>query len=215
MISTGLATLDKFLGGGIAGGAIYDIFGPSATGKTQLAMQICANTIEEKIIFQDTTGTFRPERILQMIKARGLGKEKLDNITVARITNAAEQVASLEKIAELRPSLVVIDNISDLFSFEYANESTSLEKHVTFMKYMRKLSLACIQNKVPAVVTNSVRGTGEQERENLDKSISIFTHRKIRLSKAGTKFAAEVLPSFGPKKETVFEITPEGLVEAG
>ncbi|HJU13166.1 MAG TPA: ATPase domain-containing protein [Candidatus Nitrosotalea sp.] len=213
MISTGLAKLDKLLGGGISGGAIYDIFGPSGTGKTQLAMQICANAIREKIIYQDTTGTFRPERILQMIRTRGLGPELLDNITVARITNAAEQVASLGKIPEVRPALVVIDNISDLFSFEYAKESNSLEKHIMFMHYMRALSLACIQNSVPAVVTNSVRGTGEEERENLDKSISIFTHKKIRLSKTGTKFGAEVLPSFGPKKEMSFEITPEGLAE--
>lgn len=215
MISTGLARLDNLLGGGIAGGEICDIFGPSGTGKTQLAMQVCANAVTEKIIYQDTTGTFRPERVLQMMRARGHGPELLDNITVARITNTAEQVANLSKLGELQPALVVIDNITDLFSFEYAKESSSLEKHIRFMQYMHSLSLECIRHRIPAVITNGVRGTGEEQRESLGRSISIFTHRKIRLSKSGTMFAAQVTPSFGRKKEAAFEITPEGLAEAG
>jgi len=211
LISTGLARLDELLGGGIAGGQIYDIFGPAGSGKTQLAMQICANAAMEKIIYQDTTGTFRPERLLQMMRAGGHGPELLDNITVARITNTAEQISGLARIGEMLPSLVVIDSITDLFSFEYAKESSSLEKHVKFMDYMHSLSLVCVKNRIPAVVTNGVRGTGEQERENLDRSISIFTHRKIRLSKIGSRFAAQVMPAFGQRKEALFEITPEGL----
>ena len=213
MISTGIAGLDKMLGGGIAAGMITDIFGPGGSGKTQLAMQICVNVIDKKIIYQDTSGSFRPERMLQIMHAKKLEPKLLDNMIIARVTNTAEQIANLEKISQVCPSLVVIDNISDLFSFEYAKESNSLEKHIKFMQYMHTLSLLCIQNKIPVVVTNVVRGSGEQDRENLDKSISIFTHKKIRLEKHGPKFLAQVLPSFGAKKEIVCEITPEGLVE--
>ena len=205
--------LDRLLGGGIAAGTVTDIFGPGGSGKTQLAMQICTNAIHEKIIYQDTSGSFRPERMIQLMNARKLEPKLLDNMTVARITNASEQVENLKKISQLRPSLVVIENISDLFSFEYSKESSALEKHVKFMQYMRSLSLLCIRDKVSFVVTNVVRGSGEQERENLERSISIFTHKKIRLSKQGNKFSAQVLPSFGAKKEIAYKITPEGLEE--
>ncbi len=214
MISTGIDGLDKMLGGGVAGCVITDIFGPSGSGKTQLAMQICVNAINKKIIYQDTSGSFRPERMLQMMRAKKAAPELLNNMIIARITNTSDQIANLEKISQLKPALVVIDNISDLFSFEYSKESNSLEKHIKFMQYMHSLSLLCIQNKIPAVITNVVRGSGDQQRENLDKSISIFTHKKIRLEKHGTTFLAQVMPSFGAKKEIAYSITPDGVVEA-
>jgi DNA repair protein RAD51 len=213
LISTGLSRLDNLLGGGIAAGIITDIFGPGGSGKTQLAMQICTNAISEKIIYQDTSGSFRPERILQLMHAKQLSPSLLDNIIVARITNTAEQINHLKNISQVNPGLVVIDNITDLFSFEYSKESNSLEKHVKFMEYMHSLSLLCIQNKIPVVITNVVRRSGEQDVENLDKSISIFTHKKIRLSKEGNKFSAHVLPAFGAKKEISYGITEQGLVE--
>jgi DNA repair protein RAD51 len=213
LISTGLPRLDNLLGGGIAAGIITDIFGPGGSGKTQLAMQICTNAISKKIIYQDTSGSFRPERILQLMHAKQLAPSLLDNIIVVRVTNTSEQISYLKNISQTNPGLVVIDNITDLFSFEYSKESNSLEKHVKFMEYMHSLSLLCIQNKIPVVITNVVRRSGEQDRENLDKSISIFTHKKIRLSKEGNKFSAQVLPSFGMRKEVAYKIEPEGIVE--
>ncbi len=213
MISTGLLSLDNLLGGGIAAGMITDIFGPGGSGKTQLALQICVNAINEEIIYQDTSGNFRPERILEMMKARKVEPELLNNITVARVRNTSEQIETLNKISQKKPKLIVIDSVTDLFSFEYSKESNTLEKHIKFMQYMHSLSLLCIKNKVPAVVTNVVRGTGEHYRENLEKSISIFTHKKIKLSKQGTTFLAQVLPSFGEKKEITYKMTPKGLEE--
>ena len=213
MISTGLPSLDKLLGGGIIAGVITDIFGPSGSGKTQLAMQICINAIGAKIIYQDTSGSFRPERVLQLMHAKKLAPDLLDNIIVMRVTNTAEQILYLKNISQVKPNLVVIDNVTDLFSFEYYKESNSLEKHMKFMEYMHSLSLLCIQNKIPVVVTNVVRRSGEQDKENLDKSISIFTHKKIRLSKVGNKFSAQVLPAFGTKKEITYKISTEGITE--
>ena len=214
MISTGLLGLDKLLRGGMAAGTITDIFGPAGSGKTQLVMQICANLNDtDNIIYEDTSGGFRPERMLDLIKSRSKDDKFLDKIIVARITNISEQVNYVNKIAEMNPSLVVIDNITDLFSFEYSKESNALEKHVRFMEYMHMLSLVVIQKKIPVVVTNTVRGSGEEQRENLDKSISMFTHRKIRLAKIGQKFIAEAFPSFGGRQEISYKITIEGVVE--
>jgi DNA repair protein RAD51 len=209
-----MAGLDKLLGGGIAAGTITDIFGPGGSGKTQLAMQICVNcTPGGKIIYHDPSGGFRPERMLQLIKARKLDEKLLDKIIVARVTNSAEQMEYLTKVSEINPKLFVIDNITDLFSFEYSRESSSLERHVKFMEYMHTLSLLSIRKRIPIVVTNTIRQTDESQRESLDRSISIFTHKKIRLEKNGQKFAAEVLPSFGGKKVVSYTITSEGVIE--
>jgi len=130
MIKTGLEKLDDILGGGIKSGIITDIFGASGTGKSQLALQMMASSLLEggTAFYQDTTGNFRPERMLEMFKPRGLDPSLLDKITVGRITNTSEQLSNISKIYESNFSLVVVDNVSDLFSFEYSKEGQMLEK---------------------------------------------------------------------------------------
>jgi len=215
LISTGLAGLDKLLGGGIKSGTITDIFGPSGSGKTQLAMQICLDCLQKDniILYQDTTGAFRPERMMQLIKLKGIEPSHLDNVIVARITNTSEQIKYIKKISQLKPRLVVIENITDLFTFEYSKESSSLEKHIRFMEYMHMLSMISVQSKIPIVITNMVHSSNDHEIENLEKSISIFTHIKIRLEKQAQKNKAYVTPSFGKKKEISYKISESGLVE--
>ncbi len=214
MISTSLLGLDDLLGGGIVDGTIIDIFGPGGSGKTQLAMQISLNSLPNGIVlYQDTTGGFRPERMMQLIKLKNLQSSLLDNMIVARITNTAEQFEYIKKISELSPKLVVIENITDLFTFEYSRETNSLEKHVRFMEYMHLLSMISINTRIPIVVTNIVRSSDDQEIESMNKSISMFTHKKIKLEKDGKIYKARVFPSFGKKKEISYKITEAGLAE--
>ena len=217
MISTGIKKLDQLLDGGIKNGIITDIFGANGTGKTQLVMQISINSLKQggKILFQDTTGEFRPERMLEIIKSQNLNSSLLDNVYVGRITNTAEQIQFLSKLTQMNNfSLVVIDNVSDLFSFEYSKKEQTLEKNSSFMKYMHDLSLIAIQKKIPIVVTNIVRNIGDLELENLDKSISMFTHLKIKLIKNGNGYVGEIFPSYLGKKKFSYLITPEGLTES-
>ncbi len=217
MISTGIKKLDQLLDGGIKNGIITDIFGANGTGKTQLAMQISINSLKQggKILFLDTTGEFRPERMLEIIKSQNLNSSLLDNVSVGRITNTAEQIQFLSKLTQMNNfSLVVIDNVSDLFSFEYSKKEQILEKNSSFMKYMHDLSLIAIQKKIPIVVTNIVRNIGDLELENLDKSISMFTHLKIKLIKNGNGYVGEIFPSYLGKKKFSYLITPEGLTES-
>ncbi|CUR50882.1 RecA/RadA recombinase-like protein [Nitrosotalea devaniterrae] len=214
MISTGLLGLDDLLGGGITPGTIIDIFGPGGSGKTQLAMQISLNSLQDgMVLYQDTT-RFQSERMLQLIKLRSLQSSLLDNMIIARTTNTAEQLEYVNKITAIKPKLVVIENITDLFSFEYSRETSLLEKHVRFMEYMHALSMVSVGNKIPVVVTNMVRNSDGQEVENLAKSISMFTHKKIKLEKDGKLYKARVLPSFGKNKEISYKITEAGLVES-
>jgi len=212
MIPTSIKKLDQFLGGGIKDGLITDIFGASGTGKTQLVMQISINSLLQggKVFFQDTTGKFRPERMHEVLKSCQLDVSLLKQVQVARVTNTSEQIQYLSKITNSQFDLIIIDNISDLFSFEYSKNELSLEKNISFMKYMRALSQVSIQNNVPIVITNMIRSVDNNEIENLKKSISIFTHIKIRLSKKGPKFIGNVSTPFQENKFHYF-ISINGL----
>jgi RecA/RadA recombinase len=87
---------------------------------------------------------FRPERILEIQKKSNINFNVLDKITVSRITNTSEQINSIKNFQEDNFSLIVIDNVTDLFSYEYKNNKSIFEKNSLFMKYMHKLSFYAI-----------------------------------------------------------------------
>ena len=74
MITTQLKKLDEILGGGIKNAIITDIFGFNGTGKTQLSLQISLEPLKQNndVLFIDTTGEFRPERMFEIVKNRSL-----------------------------------------------------------------------------------------------------------------------------------------------
>ena len=128
MISTGLKKLDQLLGGGIKEGLITDVYGSNATGKTQLALQISLNVLKNggQVLFQDTTNEFRPERLVEMMRKQEISSALLEKIKVGLITNTTQQIQYLSKISIKNFSLIIIDNVTDLFSFEYSNEKRSV-----------------------------------------------------------------------------------------
>ena len=194
MISTGLQKLDEFLSGGIPSSVITDIYGANGTGKTQLLLQISINEIKNggTVLYLDTTGRFRPERIIEMQKNQNLEINILDKITVSRITNTSEQINSIKNINQKNFSLIVIDNITDLFSYEYKTEESIFKKNLLFMKYIHDLSLIAINNNIPIVITNMIRNIDDKDVENMRKAIDLFTHIKIKLSKNSSKYHGEI-----------------------
>jgi len=194
MISTGLQKLDKFLRGGIPAGVLVDIFGGNGTGKTQLLLQLSINSIKNggNVLYLDTTGGFRPERILEIQNQSNLEFDILEKITVSRITNTSEQIKSIKTIQKNDFSLIIIDNVTDLFSYEYKKDETIFEKNMLFTRYMHELSRFAIINKIPIVVTNMIRNIDGKEVENMKSAIDPFTHIKIHLFKNSSKFQGEV-----------------------
>ena len=215
MISTGLEKLDEFLLGGIQNGVITDIYGANGTGKTQLLLQICINSIKNggNVLYLDTTGGFRPERILGMQTSQNLEFNLLDKITVLRITNTSEQINSIKIMNEKIFSLVVIDNVTDLFSYEYQSEDSTFQKNSTFMKFMHQLSCVAINKKIPVVITNMIRNIENKEVENMKSAIDPFTHVKIRLSKISSKFKGEI-NWLTHKNYFSYTITSSGLIQS-
>ena len=215
MISTGLQKLDNFLCGGIPNGIIVDIFGGNGTGKTQLLLQLSINSIKNggNVLFLDTTGGFRPERILEIQKKSNSNLNLLNNIIVSRITNTSEQINSIKIFKENNFSLIIIDNITDLFSYEYKNNQSIFKKNSLFMKYMRELSLYAVTHKVPIVISNMIRNSNEQEVENMSTAIDLFTHIKIHLFKNSTIYNGEISSPFN-KENFSYTITSSGLSDA-
>jgi RecA/RadA recombinase len=100
-LTTGSTALDKILGGGIETASITELFGEFRTGKTQLAHTLCVTSQlsfemqggQGKVIYLDTEGNFRPERIEAIAERFGLDVEQtLDNIIICRVFSHEEQM---------------------------------------------------------------------------------------------------------------------------
>ena len=216
MITTQLKKLDFILSGGIKNSIITDIFGLNGTGKTQLALQISLEPLNQNnnVLFIDTTGEFRPERMLEMIKNRNLKDSLLDNLMIARVTNTKEQIKFLERINDIEKlSLLIIDNIADLFSFEYARKEQFTTKYSKFMKYMHELSSIAIEKKIPVIVTNQLLKKQETEYEKLDYVIKNFTHQQIKLEKIKNYYQCEVYHPFINKQHFCYSFGPTGIID--
>jgi meiotic recombination protein DMC1 len=103
-ITTGSKALDKILGGGVETSSITELFGEFRTGKTQLAHTLCvtaqlsfeANGGQGKVIYLDTEGNFRPERIESIADRFGLNIEQtLDNLIICRVFSHEEQMGKM------------------------------------------------------------------------------------------------------------------------
>ena len=211
IIPTGSLSLDRLLGGGIRTGLLTDIYGPSGTGKSQLCFSLCVNSAKylkqkEMIMFIDTVGTFRPERISEIAKQEK-NNEILDKIIFIRAFSTYDQIKSIRKIYDVKPLLIIVDSATSLFSTEYSGAS----RHLVLMNHLHELSFAAINFDCAVVITNMVRNVpvvrpitdqddnnnnkvikttttttttksnSYQQREFMGTSVSIYSHIKLRL----------------------------------
>ena len=96
-MTTGSVELDKLLEGGIETGSITEVFGEFRTGKTQLAHTLCVTCqmavtdggAEGKAIYNDTEGSFRPQKLQAIAERFGLDPVvALENVAYARAQNS-------------------------------------------------------------------------------------------------------------------------------
>jgi RecA/RadA recombinase len=236
IIHTGSISIDRLLGGGIRTGIVTDIYGQSGAGKSQLCFTLCANYAkhsrqEERILFIDTVGTFRPERISEIAGSRKRDTV-LNKIMFVRALSIYDQINAMGLIPDINPQLVIIDTATSLFSDEFRGA----ERHLALMNYIHRLSLAAINFDCAIVITNMVRDipirttimdqdghnlpaaiknsmNSFQQREFMGASLSIYVHMKLRLEIINLEkslFGASLMQPI-QKDRVLFNITSKGV----
>ena len=168
-ITTSTDALDKLLGGGIETQAVTEVYGEFGSGKTQLCHAMCVMVQKPKeegglsgnVLYIDTEGTFRPERIVTIAKAHNMDPNKvLDNIIVARAYNSAHQVLILEEagktIQEENIKLIISDSTTGLFRSEYLGRGTLANRQQKLGRYIRLLSRIAETYNCAVIATNQV-----------------------------------------------------------
>jgi DNA repair protein RadA len=163
-LPTGSKNLDNILNGGIETGVITHIYGGPNIGKTQLCYTLCVMLPSQfTAIYIDTEGTFRPERIKDIAKSRGLDYGKiLEKTLIARALDSNTQeshidAACTEICLESNSNnikLLIVDSIIGHYRTEFAGRSKLPERLQRLNKSLHLLLKTARSRNVAVVVTN-------------------------------------------------------------
>ncbi len=149
------------LGGGVETGAITQFYGEPASVKSILCYTTCVILPNDnKVIYIDTEGKFRPYSIELIAKGRALNPyEVLQKIQVAKPQNSHELEKCIENActnikSDLRIRLVIVDSIINLYKVDYPERSRLPQRQQQLNKYVHMLSNIAQSNNVAIIVTN-------------------------------------------------------------
>jgi DNA repair protein RadA len=225
-ITTGSLVLDILLGGGLPICCIVDVFGAAGTGKTQFCFQNIVTTSDylnkidhegTKAVFVDCSGSFRPERIVEIAESRSLDPAKiLDNVATISARSSAEQFEISRKIAA-DPSfstcrLLVVDDITSNFVSDYSRESEIPARQRALSLYARQLSYIANKKELTVLLTNSVRSRGDiEEGETTGEVLSEFALYRLHFSRIDRQRLATLVQPSLSKQQIIFEISQSGI----
>lgn len=242
-ITTGAQSLDTLLGGGIETGAMTEMYGEFRTGKTQIAHQLCVTCQlpksegglrgegdedegPVKIVYLDSEGTFRPERILNMAsRFPSLDpQEVLKNILVGRCYNSDHQITLAEKVAKDAQSdnikLLVVDSIISHFRAEYVGRGTLADRQQKLNQHIHTLLRIAEVNNLAVLATNQVHAKPDQFFGDPTAPVgghvvahAAQTRIMLRKSKGNRRIARIADSPLLPESEGIYQILEDGIFD--
>lgn len=229
-ISTDTNALDMLFDGGIETQAVTEVYGEFGSGKTQFCHTMCVNVQKPKdeggldggVLYIDTEGTFRPERIVSIAKAKGLDPEKvLDRIVVAKAYNSSHQELIMEEVGPVieanKIKLIVVDSAVGLFRAEYLGRGTLSVRQQRLNRFMHLLTRTAEIYNIAAIATNQVMASpdtffGDPTRPVGGNVVAHTSTYRVYFKKSGKKRIARMVDSpHHPEQEVLFILTEAGV----
>ncbi|MFX0061139.1 MAG: DNA repair and recombination protein RadA [Candidatus Hermodarchaeota archaeon] len=239
-ITTGSESLDQLFGGGIESAALTELYGEYRTGKTQICLQLCVSSqlpVSEgglrgeedsedvKVVYIDTEGTFRPERVLSFCERFGIdSQDVLKNIMVGRAFNSDHQMVLADKAARQAQTenigLMIVDSLVSHFRAEYIGRGTLAARQQKLNSHIHTLLRTSEVGNLAVVVTNQVHAKpdmffGDATAPVGGHIVAHAAHTRVYLRKSkGNRRIARIADSpLLPESETVFIISEQGILD--
>lgn len=227
--STGSSTLDELLLGGIETQAVTEFYGEFGSGKSQICHTLCAiarqpiesGGLDSSTIYIDTEGTFRPERVQEIARARGFDPvQVLKNVAVCKVYNSSHLeliVKNLGKyVDDFKAKLVIIDSIISLHRAEFAGRGTLADRQQRLNSMLHKIiRLAEIYN-IAIVITNQVQSSpdtffGDPTKAAGGNVLGHASTYRVYLRKSGENRVAKMIDSpYHPYSDARFTVNERG-----
>jgi DNA repair protein RadA len=227
--STGSRALDELLLGGIETQAVTEFYGEFGSGKSQICHTLSAIAPQPReagglnggVIYIDTEGTFRPERLNQVARARDLEPSHvLKNVAVCKVYNSSHLeliIKDLGKyISDFNAKLVIIDSIISLHRAEFAGRGTLADRQQRLNNLLHKvIRLAEIFN-IAVVITNQVQSSpdtffGDPTKAAGGNVLGHASTYRIYLRKSGENRTAKMIDSpYHPYSDAKFTLNEKG-----
>ena len=168
---------DGLLGGGLIEGVVTQVYGPPASGKTNLALLASVNALSQgKVVYVDPEGGFSVERLRQIAGDRF--PEVLNNMMLVQPSTFEEQKAAVAKLDEVmsgvKVSLVIVDSIAMLYRMEEDKDVRMLGRMLAqLLRISRRYGIpVLLTNQVYSEFdTNIIRPIGGQISEYFTKNV--------------------------------------------
>jgi len=203
--STGIAELDRVMGGGIVPGSVTLIGGEPGIGKSTLLLHLLAEFAEQGKTVLYASG----EESARQIKLRAKRLEAIQPGEFLATENAVEKIIAMSR--EMRPDLLAVDSIQTLTCVEIASAPGSVTQ-VRESAY-RLLEMAK-SDDVPVVMVGHVTKegaiAGPKVLEHMVDTVLYFEGDRSH----AFRILRTVKNRFGSTNEIgVFEMKQEGLVQ--
>jgi DNA repair protein RadA len=227
--STGSRALDELLLGGIETQAVTEFYGEFGSGKSQICHTLAALAPQPKesgglnggVIYIDTEGTFRPERLNQIARTRELEPSHvLKNVAVCKVYNSSHLELIIKDLGkyvnDFNAKLVIIDSIISLHRAEFAGRGTLADRQQRLNGLLHKvIRLAEIFN-IAVVITNQVQSSpdtffGDPTKAAGGNVIGHASTYRIYLRKSGENRTAKMIDSpYHPYSDAKFTLNEKG-----
>ncbi len=119
-LQTGIAELDRVLGGGVVSGSAILIGGDPGIGKSTLLLQVLEKLAEKGLKVLYVSGEESPQQI--KLRGKRLGAAAKDLLILVEV----ELESILASLGELKPAAVVIDSIQTIYSSVFSSAPGSV-----------------------------------------------------------------------------------------
>ena len=202
---TGIAEIDRVLGGGIVGGSAILIGGEPGIGKSTLMLQMMNNLAQKGLKVLYVSGEESASQI--KLRSKRVGAAAKDLLVLVEVS--LEKI--LEQIKAVSPAIVVIDSVQTVYSGELMSAPGSVGQ---VRESSSRLILFSKKNNIPVFLVGHVTKDGSiagpKVLEHMVDTVLYFEGD----SGHAYRIVRSIKNRFGPTNEIgVFEMMDKGLKE--
>ena len=228
-IPTKCNSIDDLFGGGIKPECVYEVYGEFGSGKTQFCNTLTVEAINnnENVVWVDCEDTFRPRRIIEILKTREYAETReelesaLQHISYFYTPNTEQLLGTVNALSktmqEKHPKIVVIDGAIGQFREEYLGRGTLADRQNQIARLMTHIKNISYYFKCVVIFTNQVQTDpsimfGDPVKPIGGNVVGHAATYRIYFKKSGKKRIARMVDSpEHPQADAEYRLTAKGV----